>query len=373
MSLRIVILGDATSINVRRWQQGLRESDALGSAPEVYLLSTHISQPLDAYTLPLRFLSLPRLPEKLRYFTAVPDARRLIAQLKPDLVLGYFVTGYGTLAALTGFHPLVQVTSGDDILISPQHPILGRLVRYNLRQADLIAAWAPHMAAAAQALGIGAEKIFTLPRGIPLDQFDLPTSAQSAVGELDRPLRLISTRSLYPPYRIDALLRALKLLRDSGLEVGLTVAGEGPERMALETLADELNLTACVKFVGMIPNDELGKVLAQHDVYVSVVESDGVSASLLEAMAVGLFPVVYDNVPNRYWIDSGENGLLLSDNAPETIAGAVRQAVANPLLRQRAAVTNRQIVRERGDLRHNANVYLERFAALAAYRGNAGV
>ncbi len=358
MGIRIVILGNANTINVLRWQQGLVEAGA-----EVYVLSTHIQTSPDPFILPIMTRRFSFLPDKLRYFLAVPAARRLLAQLNPDLVLGYFVTGYGTVAALSGFHPLVQVTSGDDILISPQRPILGSLVRFNLRQANLVVAWAPHMARAAEALGIAADKIFTLPRGIPLERFSTVIRSDLAP---DQPLRLISTRSLYAAYRLDRLIRAIKLLQQAGVACSLTIAGEGPERETLEQLVRELDLTAQVRFVGLVSNDDLGALLAQHTVYISVIESDGVSASLLEAMAVGLLPIVYDNVANRYWVESGENGLLVVDNSPATIAVAIQQVLANPPLRQRAAVENDRILFERGDLRRNSERYLQRFEQLVA-------
>ena len=358
MSIRIVIFGNPNMVNVPRWQQGLVEAGA-----EVYVLSTHIQTSPDPFTLPVAARRFDFLPDKLHYFLAVPAARRLLAQLNPDLVLGYFVTGYGTIAALSGFRPLVQVTSGDDILISPQHPILGKLVRFNLRRADLIVAWAPHMRQAVEAQGIAPDKIFTLPRGIPLDRFSTLASSDLAA---DQPFRLISTRSLYAAYHIDRLIQAIKLLHQAGIACSLTIVGEGPEREALEQLVRELDLTAQVRFVGLISNDDLGALLAQQTAYISVNKSDGVSASLLEAMAVGLFPIVYDNVSNRYWVEPGENGLLIADNTPKTIAAAIRQALTNPALCQRAAAANRRIIAERGDLRRNSAIYLERFERLVA-------
>ncbi len=295
--MRIVILGNANSVNVRNWQQGLAEAGA-----EVYLLSTHIDHPLDDHTLPL---AASPLPDKLRYFAAAPAARRLIPRLHPDLVIGYFVTGYGTLATLTGFHPLVQATAGDDILLSPKKPILRRLVRLNLQRADLITVWAPHMTEAVKALGFYDEKIFTLPRGVPLELFaDQPPAPPSPS------FRLISTRSLSSVYRIDQIIEAIRLLRDRGLDCSLTVAGTGSEQAALESLAQRLGLSENVRFTGWIPNEKLPPLLAQHDGYIAAINTDGVSASLLEAMAVGLLPIVPDNPANRNWIDPGHNGLL---------------------------------------------------------------
>src|SRR5207302_8080691 len=124
------------------------------------------AQKIPTYHLPVR-----PLPGKLHYFAAVPYVRRLLAAIQPDVVLAYYVTGYGTLAALAGSHPLVQVTSGSDVLVAPRNPMMKLLLRYTLSRADLVTAWAPHMAEAARRLGVSHGRIVVLPRGIPYQQF----------------------------------------------------------------------------------------------------------------------------------------------------------------------------------------------------------
>ena len=51
------------------------------------------------------------------------------------------------------------------------------------------------------------------------------------------------------------------------------------------------------------------------DIYVSVIESEGVSSSLLEACACGVYPIVTDMPASRMLIQNGSNGTLIS---PET-------------------------------------------------------
>src|SRR5258708_969440 len=134
-AFKIVILGDANSINVQRWQQGLTSAGA-----DVDLLSIHIQRSIANHVYPLFTPRIPGLPQKLRYFTAIPAARKMIKTLKPDLLIGFFVTGYGTVSVFSGFRPLVQVTSGEDILTLPANPVYRWLIKHNLSKADLIVA-----------------------------------------------------------------------------------------------------------------------------------------------------------------------------------------------------------------------------------------
>ena len=355
-SLKIVVLGDANSINVQRWQQGLASAGA-----DVHLLSIHIKDSTLDHMYPLSVPHIPWLPKKLRYFTAISAARKMIAALKPDLLIGYFVTGYGTVSAFSGFHPMVQITSGEDILTSPSNPIMRPLIKHNLAKADLIVAWAPHMAEAAKALGCPDEKVFTLPRGIPLDVFRGKRAPQP---ENNAPIRLISTRSLYPIYNIDVEIQTIKRLRDRGVDCTLTIVGDGPLRTDLEALVKELALDQYIRFVGIVPNEQLPSLLIQHPYYIALPTIDGVSASLLEAMATGIFPIVYDNLANQYWIQSGHNGLLLNSLEPDYIADVILRAVNDRDLRHYAWEHNPSLVFERGDLRSNTAAYLDRFRRL---------
>jgi L-malate glycosyltransferase len=354
--LRLALLADAEHVNTHRWCEGLRQAGA-----EVHVLSFggQVPDAARTYRLPV-----PRLPGKLQYVVAVPCVRRLLREIRPDALAAYYVTGYGFLGALVGFHPLIQVTSGSDVLRAPRGRAMRHIVRYSLRRADLVTAWAPHMAEAARRCGVAEERLFVLPRGIPVEHFArwrcAPPSASSPGG----PVRLISTRGLRAPYHLDRLIQAVALARQSGLDVQLTIAGDGPKRTELENLATTLGLCEqgreVVRFTGFVPNEALPALLAEHHLSIALTETDGVSASLLEAMAVGLWPVVPDNPGNRAWIQPGLNGTLLHSTEPAAVAAALQME-----FRLEACRHNVALVRERADFGRNARLYVERFRQVA--------
>ncbi|MBC6956440.1 MAG: glycosyltransferase [Chloroflexi bacterium] len=351
--MRIAIIGNASSPNVLSWIQGLRSVGA-----DVHLISVHSPANPDSKTHVIR---MPRPLRKLAYFAAVPAARQLLQQIQPDITVGYFATGYGTLAMLTGWKPLVIVTAGSDLFVAPyRNPVIRRILRLTLRRADLVVALAPHMAEQAIRLGACSEKIFIQPHGIPLDKFG---SARCAVPTEDDSLRVISTRSLKPIYNIDRLIEAVALLDD--LQTAASIVGHGPLRDSLTAQVQVCGIEDRIVFTGRVSNAELPEILARHNVYVSLTDTEGVSASLLEAMAVGLTPIVRDIDANRYWITDGENGLLLPDSSPKTVADALRRVDNDMKIRQRAYEQNPTIVRERGDLSCNSVRYIQKFRQFA--------
>jgi L-malate glycosyltransferase len=360
--LRVALLADASHVNTQCWYEGLSRADA-----SIQVLSFTACPPdvMRTHQLPFR-----QLPGKLYYIAAVPYVRRLMSIIKPHVVVAYYTTGYGTLGALAGHQPLVQVTSGSDVLLAPRNPIMRSLVRFNLSRADLVTTWAPHMAEAARQLGVREERMLVMPRGIPLQRFASNRCLPPRNNEL---LRIISTRSLEADYNFDLLLKSARILGEYGVPFSLTIAGDGPKREELVALAQRLGLYPQVQFAGFVHHDQLPTLLARHNLYISLVHSDGISASLLEAMATGLFPVVPNHPANRHWIKHGENGWLLDDLSPVTIARAIREAISDTPLRQRAWQQNLAIVRNRADLYSNSEAFVEHFRRLASnYRSDRG-
>ena len=351
--MKLALLADASHTNIQRWCDGLQNNGV-----DVHLLSFTPQNTIVEQTYPL---PLPGLPGKINYFTAVPYVRCILRELQPDLLISYYATGYGTLGALTGFHPWVVVTAGSDILIAPRNPIMRRILRSSLKRADLVTAFAPHMAQAAQQLGVSEEKSFTLPQGIFAETF---AAHRSPEPKTDDSLKIICTRSLYPIYNIDLLIRAASHLAKSGIPFEMTIAGRGYLEDELKRLAQELGVEQYINFAGFVPNTELPSLLAQHNTYISLTPSDGVSASLLEAMAVGLMPMLVDHPANHYWITRGKMVFCSESLAPEAVADTLCAVRDDLALRLRAWEINIAIIHERGDMNRNMKRFVERFYQL---------
>jgi glycosyltransferase involved in cell wall biosynthesis len=349
--VKVVVIGDAASINVRRWCDGLA-----GAGADITLVSFEdgATRSTPVRRIPGRWPSGPA-----RYVAAGPVVRCMIQRLAPDVVVGYYVTGYGTLATLSGFHPRVQVTAGNDVLVNPSGTVTHFVATQNLRRADLVVAFAPHMAAAARSFGVDDARVVVMPRGVPVARFRV--ADRPADGDA---VRVIATRALEHFYRHDVVLGALAATPG----VLLTVAGTGVDRDEIEALARRLDVADRTDFVGYVDNDALPDVLARHHVYVSAAPSDGVSASLLEAMAAGLVPVVVDHPANREWVRHGDNGLLFAEGSSASLAAGLNRAASDRALQDRARAANPAIVRERADLAVNMRRYLDRFAALPTGR-----
>ena len=81
--------------------------------------------------------------------------------------------------------------------------------------------------------------------------------------------------------------------------------------------------------------------------------TDGASASLFEAMAVGVYPIVSDIAANAPWIDPGVNGETFPVGDDAALATAIALALDNPERLEAARARNREIVMERLNFKTN--------------------
>jgi len=357
--LRICFLADAGTSNTLSYLRYFAER-----GHEVHCLTLH--DPLPELT-GVRITRL-RVRRKAEYFLQIPRVRRLVRELAPDLLVGYRITSYGLLAAASGYHPMALTTTGFDILWEGgwSGPLRRRLVRYAIRRADLVVSWAEHMTRALpfRNEALRGERVLTLPRGIEIHKFE-----PGEVEPQDRPPVVVSTRSLKVWYRLDVLLEAFAKVRAKLPAATLVVVGYGPEREALESLARRLGITDAVTFTGQVDYDRIGEHLAGASVYSSQIAFDGVSASLLEAMSAGVFPIVPDNDANRQWITDGEGGFLVPYADVEALADRLHRALSSPELRQSAHRINRARVLSDGDRRKNMERIERRFEQLSKSAG----
>jgi glycosyltransferase involved in cell wall biosynthesis len=195
-------------------------------------------------------------------------------------------------------------------------------------------------------LGGRPERILTLPKGVDTSVFTPgPTAARDAI--------LISTRQFRPEYRHELILQAVALARLRVPGMKYILCGDGPCRGQLERLTEQLGITSLVEFHGRVAHAELPARLREAQVYVSVIPEDGVSASLLEAMACGAFPIVPDIEPNRDWIRTGVDGFLVQPGDTAALADRIVDAFTDHALRLAARTHNLNAVVERGSMASN--------------------
>jgi len=358
--MKILLLAEPDSANTRAWVTGLRE---LGC--EIRIASVRVATPSpDHQIIPL---GPGWLPPRLRLLTATGDLRQAIADFQPDLLIGYRVTSYGYLAARSGFHPLVIAAQNEQIIYEehkfwPRTRLLTHFAKFAISRADLLHAWSPHIADGLRRFGAREEQIMILHRGIDTGTF-IP-SVTPRNHDPESPV-LISTRALHAHYRHDLLLRTFAALRQHLPQARLIMVGDGPALPQLQTLANQLGITTAVEFTGRLPAPAVAERLRQADLYVAMIDTEGLSSSLLEACACGIYPAVIDMPASRHF--PGKDSALLLDPATSPADGALKIAdvLADPARRQVAVAKNLAAVREKFSRDANLCRFVERYQSLS--------
>ncbi|MGZ4534756.1 MAG: glycosyltransferase family 4 protein [Nocardioidaceae bacterium] len=161
----------------------------------------------------------------------------------------------------------------------------------------------------------------------------LPWPVADAPAPLDRKV-VVAAGRLAPEKGYPRLLRAFAPLAAAHPDWELHIYGEGPERAALAARIDRLGLDGRALLMGY--TDDLRGVLADASAYAMTSHSEGFPMALIEAMSVGLPPVVMDcpRGPAEIVAD-GRNGRLVADGDEGGFTAALRDVVERADVRRR--------------------------------------
>jgi len=153
------------------------------------------------------------------------------------------------------------------------------------------------------------------------------------------------------------LIRAFAAAFKAEPDVSLTIAGDGPERAALQALIHELRLEAQVRLVGHVERHAVPALLAQADAFVLSSSYETFGVVIAEALAMGV-PVVSTACRGPNSIVTDVDGLLVDVDDIEQLSRAMRD------IRDRIADFEPQRIRAHCLARYGEDAVVSRLAAI---------
>ena len=285
------------------------------------------------------------------YPTLCMDMKRVIQRFQPDLIHAGPIQRCALLTAMAGFHPLVSMSWGSDLLLDADRTSLSRqATRYTLNRSDVLVGDCQAVADKAVAYGFDPRRIVLFPWGVDLAHFSpQPSSNLRARLGWEDAFVVLSLRSWESLYGVDTVVRAFVRAARQHPELRLLLLGSGSQAATLRSILMEAGMLERVHFGGQVSLADLPGYYRAADLYVSASYSDGSSVSLMEALACGLPALVSDIPGNREWIAPGVHGWLFLPGDEEALAAGILGACQqrkNLSVMQQAA---RQLAEQRAD------------------------
>jgi glycosyltransferase involved in cell wall biosynthesis len=124
------------------------------------------------------------------------------------------------------------------------------------------------------------------------------------------------------------LLEALALLNKKNTNCVLWIVGDGPERPRLQELADKLDLTPSISFLGIRNKEEIADLMRQADVFALTSLWENQPVALIEALACGL-PVIAPAIGGIPEIVRPENGLLFEPGNVDNLVEKLSEMISH--------------------------------------------
>ncbi len=212
---------------------------------------------------------------------------------------------------------------------------------------------------------IPLHKVLTILNGVDTERFSPCNNwheAKKRLGFSDDTLVIGIVARLAPVKDHATLLEACRILTESGRDYKLLIVGDGSLRGQLEERAKAMGISNQVSFMGM--REDIPDLMHAMDIFVLSSISEGISLTLLEAMACCL-PVVATAVGgNPEVVVDGHTGYLVKDRSPDKLAEKLEVFLSNKQLRNTMGGAGRARVNEYFSLQKCAFEYRSLYSSI---------
>jgi glycogen synthase len=276
---------------------------------------------------------------------ALPMVRQLLRTNQYDALHVFFSLPTGALLPFLNLRgiPVVVSLRGSDVPgydphhagVQRMHRLLKPLTRWIWRRANRVVALSESLGRLTTHTLPGL-RYAVVPNGVDLKLFHPPEVVRQPG---TTPVRCLAVARLVERKGLGCLIRAFALLERGRFQ--LDIAGDGPDRQALQALAAHHGVAEEIRFLGSLSRAVVAERYREADLFTLPSTAESFGNVFAEALASGL-PIVASQVggiPDL--VEHGHNGLLVSPGDPHALAQAIRYLADDPQLRSEMSSRNR--------------------------------
>ena len=291
--------------------------------------------------------------KKVKYITSIKEIKKLIKEIKPDILHAHYASSYGLIGSLLNYRPYVLSVWGTDIYDFPKSGIIQKsIIKYNLHKADYIFSTSKDMARETKLYT--NKKIYITPFGVDMDVFKKIEEVR--INKDKNSITIGTIKTLEKKYGIEYLIRAFKLILDKyegSLDINLKVGGSGSQLDTLKELVEELKIQDKVEFLGRVREQDVPYIFNKFDIAVfpSLRESFGVAA--VEAQACEI-PVIVTNVGgHKEAIAPSKTGIVIESQDSNCLYEELVKLIDNENIRKEMSSKCRDFIKDNYELNSN--------------------
>ncbi len=241
-------------------------------------------------------------------------SKRLMKKEKFDLIHAFFGIPCGFIAQKLKLPYIVSLRGSDVPFYSKKYYwfdkfFFKRLSKRIWKKSDAVIANSNGLRELALSC-VPGQKIGVIYNGIDVDEF-VAKKSYSRTGKL----KALCVGRLIERKGFGFVVEATRKLKG---KVSVDFAGDGPKLDSLKKMSRGLD----VNFLGLVSHDKLGKIYRNYDVFVLPSFNEGMSNTVLEAMAAGLGIIVTDTGGTRELLNG--NGFMVKSGSSDDIADKLR-------------------------------------------------
>ncbi|MBC8060572.1 MAG: glycosyltransferase [Clostridiaceae bacterium] len=316
---KICFLADADSIHTKKWVDYFSRYNY-----EIHLISMRNTSYEYKENVKLYILK-PKTKNKISYLLLIPQIKKLVKNINPDILHSHYATSYGLFGRLCFFHPFIISIWGSDLY---EFPGLGyiheKIFKFILKGGNIVCTTSHAMAL--------RTKEYCNNR-IDVTHFGVDTELFSNISPIlsNKHITIGTVRNLEQIYGINILISAFAELSKelNDLDLKLLILGDGSQKHKLMKLCESLNISSHVTFTGFIDNNLVSTYINKMDIVCMPSLSEGFGVSAVEACACGR-PIVASNVGGLTEIvNDNYNGYLIEPGDINALKNTLKKLITD--------------------------------------------